>query len=113
MLAIACPHCGENLKVGHPTPHERMQCSRCGQLVPCPSTVSRGNSGPATILTPPPSLDQSAPTPVPGSTATAEPIDFLRPPQKPDELGRLGAYRVLKVLGVGGMGIVFHAEDVE
>jgi serine/threonine protein kinase len=50
---------------------------------------------------------------VPGSTATAEPIDFLGPPQEPGELGRLGAYRVLKVLGVGGMGIVFHAEDVQ
>ncbi|MBI1902769.1 MAG: protein kinase, partial [Planctomycetia bacterium] len=38
-------------------------------------------------------------------------FDFLAPPQSPDELGRLGPYRVLKLLGAGGMGVVFLAED--
>lgn len=37
---------------------------------------------------------------------------FLRPPEKPDELGRLGDYRVLHLLGRGGMAYVFHAEDI-
>ena len=36
---------------------------------------------------------------------------FLAPPQQPDEIGRLGAYRVLAVLGKGGMGMVFLAHD--
>ncbi len=39
-------------------------------------------------------------------------LDFLAPPQSTDELGRLGKYRVLKILGKGGMGIVFMAEDI-
>lgn len=37
--------------------------------------------------------------------------DFLDPPAGPDELGRLGPYRIRGLLGQGGMGEVFQAQD--
>jgi WD40 repeat protein len=38
---------------------------------------------------------------------------LLAPPRGPDEMGWLGGYRVLKVLGADGMGMVYQAEDVQ
>ena len=37
---------------------------------------------------------------------------FLGPRQAPGELGRFGSYRVVRLLGSGGMGLVFEAEEV-
>jgi hypothetical protein len=50
-----------------------------------------------------------------GSTAVATPRPsgaggLLRPPERPDELGRLGGYRVLRLLGEDGAGCVYEAE---
>jgi serine/threonine protein kinase len=63
-----------------------------------------------------PPLPLPEPTAVGGPDPPAEspevPSKLLRPPQGPDELGRLGDYRVLRRLGEGGMGLIFEAEDI-
>jgi predicted Ser/Thr protein kinase len=38
-------------------------------------------------------------------------LSFLKPPLQPDEIGRLAEFRILQLIGQGGMGIVFRAED--
>ena len=48
---------------------------------------------------------------VDSAMAGVDSFDFLAPPRLCGELGRLANYRILSVLGAGGMGIVFKAQD--
>ena len=47
-------------------------------------------------------------TPVPRDEPN---LDFLQPPDKPGQLGKLAQFDVIRIVGRGGMGVVLHAYD--
>jgi len=93
MVAFACASCQKKLSAKEDLAGQRIQCPGCGQSMLVPGPVDK----------------PAAPEP----EDTAGLIDFLAPPQSAKELGRLGGFRILKILGHGGMGVVFQGEDLK
>jgi eukaryotic-like serine/threonine-protein kinase len=119
MLTLICPACGNRVETSGDHPASE-SCPRCGRVLGMSSDVPSGATAAWTTDTPLSSHTQKFDTgsgqAKPSVPPTAEfntLFQFLQPPRDAGEVGWLATYRVIRLLGKGGMGQVFEAVDTE
>jgi serine/threonine protein kinase len=111
MIVVVCPGCHRRLQLADSPGGHEGRCAHCGQHVrfgTAPADPTLDTNETASGAVPETRAQPAAPSRAGGSSLGYE---FLAPPERPDEIGRLGPYRVLQLLGQGAMGMVFRAED--
>jgi serine/threonine protein kinase len=102
---------GVGITAGFESDAARRLAERLKELRPVAFVTTSSETGTLSPLAPAGDNATEAALGSPHAKNTVHLHDFLAPAESPDELGRLGQYRVRKVLGAGGMGVVFQAFD--
>ncbi len=122
MIALICSRCGHSIEVSDSLRGQSVRCARCGHSLSPQETASPVTEiGGAILNRPADAASESGDfgltghvgsdeTPLPRAAGDLS-FPFLSPPQGPDEIGRLAHYRVMRLMGQGGMGVVFEAID--
>src|SRR5262245_33683729 len=105
MISFLCSHCGTQLRVRPESAGAKGKCPRCGKSIEAPEEAGGQPAGRST-------KPASGARPLFEAAGREEDLSFLSPPREPGELGRIADYRILKVIGQGGMGVVLLAEDI-
>lgn len=123
MIKLRCSHCGSDIELDDSRPGQSVRCARCGHVMstsPDQSKTELGAPSPFIVdvlddgdFVEPGTADHDddEETLSPKPSAKVEAFPFLSPPRESDEIGWLGHYKVIRLLGQGGMGIVFEAID--
>src|SRR5262245_33058083 len=99
MILFQCAHCSAPLRVPPERAGATARCPRCGQPIEVPQPSDDSEPSSKTQKTRPPSGSDVRAAGRPATEkADDNDLSFLAPPQSGEELGRLGNYRVLKIL---------------
>ena len=124
MIALKCARCGREIQLGAAAQEREIACSHCGMRMPSESaaadsqTIAAKGNPPGieadfSIMAPTEKESLTDETLAPRAATKVETFSFLAPAQQSGELGWLAHYRVMRLLGQGGMGIVFEAIDTQ
>jgi ribonuclease P protein component len=123
MIVLQCSHCGHEIQVSDSLRDREIRCARCGtplsakpeaDAAAAATSVRPGNApgvpaGSQAVTHDTGNQDTLTPRPVKGEIS----LSFLSAASRPGELGWLAHYRIVRMLGHGGMGIVFEAVDTQ
>lgn len=107
MIVLRCSRCEREIEVSEPLSNQTILCPKCGQL------LTQGERAGAESGLEGGNVAETVTTDAQNSSSDTDikNFPFLAAPRDGSELGWLGRYRVARLLGKGGMAMVFWALD--